>query len=145
MDPRTKDAIAAVVEWWASFLREGPSKHDPGFRDDALDRTLAIRAEIATSSYSEEQIAAFSAALTKELTNQVLLGDGWVSASVDYGPDYSLREALLAAQIKGNPLPWKSIAQIEPAKNGPRAYVVHGYGADPVVIWPREDAAYVDG
>lgn len=143
----TSEARAAA-RWWTEQLDTLSS--DTG---DALNDSLLTSARTAAARpVTDEQRAAFEAALLAAIERDIVASGTWARAvnrqdpswgsalrtiEVDYAPGPLLSEALAAAGIRGGmltPLPNKTIMTVSPGE----VLVTRGYGAPWRAVWRRE-------
>lgn len=150
LEDLTDDAVSAAARWWADHLRQR-TPHDNG----DLRTGLIANAILSKIEVSPEEIDAFEAALRAEFFGDVdphdatkLPMDGWRihhrrdRASVDYGPDKLLSDAIDRA-VSDEPtrarlrmlLPIKSTMRIDSVS----VVAAAGYGISRSAVWTACD------
>lgn len=125
------EPINAAVDYWASFLVNGPIVDNIG--DPMADMLMTLVKLNNETTSNSTQVETFKTALGSHIRSLFERDAKWVSFGVDYGPDMELRNALQAAGIKSSPFPSKTNMWITPEK----VSVSQGYRAPERVLWEK--------
>lgn len=139
MTDAPRPEVVAAADWWADTLARGAS-HDNG---DAMTSTMLAAAGDLMTPRSDEQVAAFRAALPTVIerhlagctwdTDRPEFGSAFRTIAIDYAPDRVLSDAAAEAgfSLRMTDLPVKTVMWINPGQ----VTVSEGHGAEPHAIW----------
>lgn len=125
------DMATAAARWWADLL-EMPTIHD---NRDSYSSTVATSMALDTPTPTKEQLDLFAGELATRLEADPSWKEGYMFLDVDYEPCDVLSESAEKADINDLRFPWKTRMWID---NG-EIKVARGYGARPVIVWPKEN------
>ena len=125
-----KETAQKAAKWWADRLRS-PAKLDNGDDSSTGAMTLMMATMLQTKERTRLDTAKIDA-FEKELT-QLILDSGYLTISVDYGPDWMLMQASEKAGLDLGmcTLPWKTTMWLN---RDDTIKVAEGYRAEAVEI-----------